>query len=159
MAMHAACYAHALVPGSLESAGDALDAYAKKETSAKEALEEVAEAAAMVRSNAHADPDAAYATAMVRLVLRAPEPRTAAERAAAVEAYDAVLALESGVDAVARATLEAKREAAAPTPIPDREALAAKRPKALRALALEHGVDVSGAVEKADLVTALDAAR
>ena len=63
MFMHAACYAHALVPGSLEEAEAAL---ARPGATARETLEALAESAAMVRSNAHADESGAWTAASPR---------------------------------------------------------------------------------------------
>ena len=70
--MHAACYAHALVPSSLDEAQDSLDAFNKGEKGADACLEDLSETAAMVRSNVHADHSMLYSKTMIPLTLAAP---------------------------------------------------------------------------------------
>mgnify|MGYP003312240175 CR=1 FL=1 len=74
--MHAACYAHALVPSSLDEAQDSLDAFNKGEKGADACLEDLSETAAMVRSNVHADHSMLYSKTMIQLTLAAPAPTT-----------------------------------------------------------------------------------
>ena len=160
-AMHAACYAHALVPSSLDSAQDALDAHKRGEMSAEDTLDELSQAASMVRSNIHADQGSAiYARTMVQLALRAPAAKTQGERKVAVECFDAVLEMdECANDAEAAAKLTAMRTAAADGMLPEEGQLAASSVKQLKAIAKSLGVDVVGLVEKGELVSRLEAHR
>ena len=144
-AMHAACYAHALVPGALDEANDALEARSRGE--AVDVFEELAQAASMVRSNAHADDDGTYASTLVDLALRAPEPRTPKERAAAVELFETVLALDAADDDARRARLEARRDAAGDAS-PDPSSMSVGE---LKALITRAGLSSAGIVEKDEL--------
>ena len=158
--MHAACYAHALVPSSLDEAQDSLDAFNKGEKGADACLEDLSETAAMVRSNVHADHSMLYSKTMIQLTLAAPAPTTKAGEKSALELYGAVLGLEAcKKDAEAFSTIRNKCALYVAPGIPEHDALEKLSIGELKKIAFDHAVDVRLAIEKHHVIIALDAAR
>lgn len=158
--MHAACYAHALVPSSLDEAQEALDAYEAGDKNADDTLEELSQAAAMVRSNVHADKSQLYSKTLIQMTLKAPPPVKEVGRTSALELYGAVLGLEAcKKDADAFNEIRAACALIAPPAIPDKEDLEKMSMEDLKRVAAENGVDVRLAIEKHHIVIALEAAR